>query len=140
MNFQVPQFLERESKIAGPLTFKQFFYLGAGGLAAFLLYFTLAAKNFFLFLVLAVIAVTSALAVAFINIGGFPLTTVLMNMIGFLFSPKLYLWQKKTFTPMIIKTEVKKEAARPEPPGSGLKMVERSQLKKLSTEIETGLK
>ena len=31
MRFQVPQFIEIESKIFGPLTFKQFIYLAGGG-------------------------------------------------------------------------------------------------------------
>ena len=30
MQFQVPQFIEVEDKIFGPLTFKQFIYMGGG--------------------------------------------------------------------------------------------------------------
>ena len=38
MQFQVPQFIEIEDKIFGPLTFKQFIYLAGGGGLCFLLY------------------------------------------------------------------------------------------------------
>ena len=38
MRFQVPQFIDIEDKIFGPLTFKQFVYLAGGGGLAFLIY------------------------------------------------------------------------------------------------------
>ena len=38
MRFQVPQFIEIESKIFGPLTLKQFIYLIGGGGIIFILY------------------------------------------------------------------------------------------------------
>ena len=38
MQFQVPQFIEIEDKIFGPLTAKQFFYILGGGAIIFLLY------------------------------------------------------------------------------------------------------
>src|SRR3989338_2537880 len=38
MRFQVPQFIEIESKIFGPLTFKQFIYLAGGAGLSFLFY------------------------------------------------------------------------------------------------------
>ena len=41
MQFQVPQFIETEDKIVGPLTLRQFLYIGAAGLLSFLLFFVL---------------------------------------------------------------------------------------------------
>ena len=38
MNFQVPQFIEVEDKVVGPLTFKQFIYLAGGAGLAFVFY------------------------------------------------------------------------------------------------------
>ena len=38
MQFQVPQFIEVEDKIVGPLTFKQFIYLAGGGGVIAILY------------------------------------------------------------------------------------------------------
>jgi len=38
MQFQVPQFIEVEDKIFGPLTFKQFVYMAGGAGLAYLLW------------------------------------------------------------------------------------------------------
>ena len=38
MRFQVPQFIEVEDKIFGPLTLKQFIYLAGGGGLSFVIY------------------------------------------------------------------------------------------------------
>lgn len=141
MQFQVPQFIERESKIVGPLTFKQFLYLAGAGLVLFLLYFYFAAKNFVLFMLLTFILIGVTLSFAFINIGGRPLPAVLLNLLSFSISPKIYLWRKREISPMspiIIKTE--KEEEKPSAPGPIPRIAEKSQLKKLSTKIEIGIR
>ena len=38
MQYQVPQFIEIEDKIFGPLTFKQFLYVGGGAAIGFIMY------------------------------------------------------------------------------------------------------
>ena len=139
MQFQVPQFIERESKIVGPLTFRQFLYLGVAGVVLFFLYFYLAAKSLFLFILVTIVLVSLALAFAFLKIGGQSLPTVLLNFFNFSFSSKIYLWKKKAISPKIIKKEekLKKEEPSGEPI---LKVAEKSQLKKLSTQIETRMR
>ena len=59
MRFQVPQFIEIESKIFGPLTFKQFIYLTGGAGIVFLFYITLP-----FFLAVMLIAPVGAFAIA----------------------------------------------------------------------------
>ncbi|MDP2864569.1 MAG: PrgI family protein [bacterium] len=139
MQFQVPQFIEKEAKIVGPLTFKQFLYLGAAGVILFFLYFYLAAKNLLAFALITIFLVIGALAFAFLKIGGQPLLTILLKFLNFSFSSKIYLWKKKTISPKIIKKEekLKKEEPSGEPI---LKVAEKSQLKKLSTQIETRMR
>lgn len=89
--FQVPQFIEVEDKIIGPLTLKQFMYLAVGGAILFILYFYLKFALWFL----AVLIVTPlALALAFLKINGRPFIYFLMSVIAFIFKPKLYLWKK----------------------------------------------
>jgi NAD/NADP transhydrogenase beta subunit len=95
MRFTIPQFIEHETKIAGPLTFKQFMYIGMAGAAIFLLYFSMAATNFALFLLLAIIIALIALGLAFIKIGGRTLPVILANFFRFLIAPKKYIWKKK---------------------------------------------
>jgi hypothetical protein len=62
MRFTVPQFIEHEAKIFGPLTFRQTVFMGSAAGASFFLYFSLAKTNFSLFLiiVIALMAVASS--------------------------------------------------------------------------------
>ncbi len=91
MRFQVPQFIEVEDKLIGPLTFKQFVYLaGAGGI-------TLGAFSFFpkivAFLVSAPIVVLG-LALAFYKVNNRPFVIVLESFARYIFKEKLYIWRK----------------------------------------------
>ena len=133
--FTVPQFIEHEAKIVGPLTFKQFIYVGIAGAISFILYFTLGKTNFFLFLLLTMILMGGGFTLAFVKIGGRTLPIFLKNFLFFSLAPKMYLWKKKGgLPPRIIKTEEmpKEIIATPVP-----KIMGKSRLKNLSTEIDT---
>lgn len=132
MEYIVPQFIERESRIFGPFTFKQFVYIGiAGGISIFL-YFTL---PFPLFLVIAIVLMGGAFALAFLKRGGFSLPKLIQNFFAFLTKPKIYLWRKKTIPPKIWKKpEEPKEEGEEE---SVLKIAEKSRLRNLYTLLET---
>jgi PrgI family protein len=82
MRFEVPQFIEIEDKIFGPLTWRQFLYLG-GGLGASIVIFLLLPFVFFLFLGLPIALLAGALA--------FYLEAVINYFTG----QRLYLWRKK---------------------------------------------
>jgi len=135
MQFSVPQFIESEAKIAGPLTFRQVLYLAGAGLVIMLLYFSLAKMNFFLFIVITVLLAGIALSLAFLRIGGYSFTVFLKNFLNFFISSKVYLWERKVVSPKIVpqKKEFNKEVSE-EP---ALKIAEKSNLRKLSTQIET---
>jgi hypothetical protein len=108
--FQVPQFIETESKIVGPMTLKQFLYIAAAGLLSFFLFFIL--KTFVWVIFTALIA-TIAVSFAFIKYNGRPLTTILMSALGYLWKPKLYLWQRKEAVIMPKMPEIKMPASGP---------------------------
>ncbi|MBI1971398.1 MAG: PrgI family protein [Candidatus Wildermuthbacteria bacterium] len=93
MQFQIPQFIEREAKVVGPLTFKQFVYLGVPGAFAFFLYFTM---PFFIFLVGTIALGFMGFALGFVKIGGRSLPTLIMNALSFSVGPKTYIWQKQS--------------------------------------------
>ena len=132
MNFIVPQFIEREPKIVGPFTFKQFIFIGIAGGFSIFFYFLL---PFFLFLLAAVILMGGSLALAFLKIGGVSLPVAIKNFFFFLSKPKIYIWEKKFAPPKISgKTEKPREETAEE---SALKVAERSQLRRLSTFLET---
>ncbi len=92
MQFQVPQFIEVEDKIFGPLTLKQFVYLAGGGAAVFLLWIIL---PFFLFIVLAIPLAVFSVALAFYQLHGQPFIKVVENAFNFYIGSKVYTWRKK---------------------------------------------
>ena len=91
MRFTVPQFIEREAKIIGPLTFKQFLYVGSAGLACFIVYFSFSLD---IFIMSCFFLEGIACAFAFLNIDDIPLPKFLWNFFKYNLSPKVYLWKK----------------------------------------------
>lgn len=91
MRFQVPQFIDIEDKIFGPLTLKQFIYLAGGGGLIFILY---ALLPLFMTIILGIPAALLALALAFYQMNGQPFVKVLENAFRYSTSSKLYLWKK----------------------------------------------
>ena len=90
--YQVPQFIEVEDKIFGPLTLKQFVYLaGGGGLC--LLFFTL--LPLYLTVILAIPVLTLSAGLAFYTGNGRPLIFAMEHAFGYLFGTKLYLWMQR---------------------------------------------
>lgn len=109
MQFTVPQFIEHEAKIIGPLTFKQFVFIGAAGTVCLFLYFSVAKTNFFLFLVLSIFIFGIGTTLAFLKIGGRGLPTILVSFLRFSLGPKIYLWKKKEIPLTIFKkAEIKR--------------------------------
>ena len=91
MQFQVPQFIEVEDKIFGPLTFKQFIYLVGGAAMCFVLYIILP----FFFAVLLIIPFAGfSLALAFYKINNRPFISVVESALNYTLKGKLYVWKK----------------------------------------------
>lgn len=92
MRFEVPQFIEVEDKIFGPLTFKQFVYLaGGGGLCVIIWLFV--PKIIGVFLILGVAAF--ALALAFYQPNNKPFVAFVEAALRYVSSGKLYIWRKE---------------------------------------------
>ncbi|MDE2071359.1 MAG: PrgI family protein [Patescibacteria group bacterium] len=92
MQYQVPQFIEVEDKIFGPLTLKQFIYLAGGG-GLLLLFFTL--LPFYLTVILGIPVIAFALALAFYQVNGRPFIVALEHAISYTLGNKLYLWKQR---------------------------------------------
>ncbi|MDI6883249.1 MAG: PrgI family protein [Patescibacteria group bacterium] len=136
MQFQVPKFLERESKIFLSLSFKQLFYFIAGGIVLFILYFILPMRAFLfaLFLIFG-----GAFSLIFIKFDGLPLSQMILQSFGFFSSKRTYLWQKKeTFARIKLTPEKKEEKKKLEEPR--LKLAPETKLQKLASRIEIGLR
>jgi hypothetical protein len=92
MQFQVPQFIEQEDHIFGPLTFKQFLYVVGGGGAIFVFYSLLPFYIALFFII--PIGVLSAL-LAFKPVNNRPFEVLLEAAFRFILKDKLYLWRKE---------------------------------------------
>ena len=92
MRFNVPQFIEVEDKIFGPLTLKKFIYLAGTGAFVFVFYSLL---PLWLTIILGLPIAVFGLALAFIKINNQPLIKILQNALKYNSSAKLYLWKKR---------------------------------------------
>lgn len=91
MKFQIPQFIEVEDKIFGPLTFKQFAYVvGGAGLS----YIILQLLPTFIALFFIIPVATFALALAFYKVNDKPFIDVVESALKFSVKGRLYLWKK----------------------------------------------
>src|SRR3989344_253909 len=91
MQHQVPQFIDIEDKIFGPLTAKQFFYILGGAAIIFIMYVYL---QLWLVIILGVPMAAFASSLAFLKINGQPFIKILGSAIDYGSSARLYLWKK----------------------------------------------
>jgi len=90
MEYQVPQFIEVEDKIVGPLTLRQFIYVaGAAGLCV--IFFTYLSMLFAILLSLPIVAL--AVALVFYKVNGKSFLEILEAGFNYYTSSKLFLWK-----------------------------------------------
>jgi len=92
MQFKVPQFIDIEDKVFGPLTFKQFVYLAGGaGFGYLAIHFLPLIFAFFI----APAIVAFALALAFMKYNDKPFIHVVESFVKYYSRSRLYLWHKE---------------------------------------------
>ena len=92
MRFQVPQFIEVEDKIFGPLTFKQFIY-SAGGVGVAVMLFIFLPK--FLAIIISLPIVLFGMALAFYKVNDKPFINMDEAFVQYMLTNKLYIWKKE---------------------------------------------
>lgn len=92
IKFQVPQFIETETKLIGPLTLKQFLWLASGGSLIFLMFLTM---NQFIFFIAAFPVGAFFTALAFVKINETPLMNYVLYGLTYLANPKQYIFKKE---------------------------------------------
>ena len=132
--FVVPQFLDVESKIIGPVTVRQFAIIMAAGLVGALFYRLF---DFSLFLLLTIPMSIVALGFAFIKINGQGLHYVTINWIQTIRRPSLRVWNKHR-TDAELKAKILKKAPPPPPPRFTKPPLSGSRLRDLSLVVNTG--
>jgi hypothetical protein len=91
MRFEVPQFIEMEDKIFGPLTWRQFVYLGGGVGAAVAMFIVL---PFILFVIFGIPLALLSAALAFFPVNSRPFSFFLQAVYDYLRNKRLYLWRQ----------------------------------------------
>ncbi len=91
MRFEVPQFIEIEDKIFGPLTWRQFVYVaGGGGIVAVLFFFT----PFLVFVLLGVPVAALTFLLSFYPVNNRPFSIFLESAVRYFKNSRLYFWRK----------------------------------------------
>jgi hypothetical protein len=104
MIFNVPQFIDIEDKIVGPLTAKQLGWLAAGSVVLLFLYGLFDKSTFIL---LGIIDAIFFGALAFYRPYSQPLIKFIMSSILFATRPKMYIWRR---IPEKIQSRVEKKS------------------------------
>lgn len=107
MNFQVPQFIEVENKLIGPLTLKQFLYLAGGAGLTYLVF--IINIPLIIRIVPMVAIIIFSLALAFYKVHEQPFINILDAGLKYVFSKKLYLWRQETKTKKSANNEKEQE-------------------------------
>jgi len=100
----VPQFIDAEDKIIGPVTVRQFIELLIGGLIIFIFYKIF---DFSLFVVSGLLVFIITAIVAFLKINGQTFHYFALNFLQTLKNPKLKIW-KRVLNDKALKAELKK--------------------------------
>lgn len=92
MRFNVPQFVDIEDTIIGPLTLKQFLLLIGGGVVIAVLWWLF---ELWFVMLLGAPLIIILLAAVFIKIDGRSLPKVFSAWLNYWLNPRFYIWKKK---------------------------------------------
>jgi len=132
MQYSVPQFLEVEDTVVGPLTISQSLYLGAAAVVGFISILIFAPL---LALAITLIATIICVAFAFYRPNGRTLAIFLTNFFVFGAKPKLYVWKREP-EGFVVKRAIKKETPN-DLLSAELKIVSRNRLQELAWTLDT---
>ena len=129
--FTVPQFIDVENKIIGPLTVRQFMIMLG---AAVIIGLSYKLFDFTLFLTVTVATVIIAALFSFVKINGRPFHLFMLNAIQTWRRPGLRVWNNRLMAPEIGEQSV---AIRAEAPAAAPKLYKKSRLAELALVVDT---
>ncbi len=133
--FVVPQFIDVEPKIIGPITARQFAILLGILLAEFILYRLV--LNLAALLLIGLPILGTGIVFAFVKVNGQPFHYMMLNVVQTFRKPRLRVWDK-TMTLADVKARQVTEIILPPPELPKKKSLERSRLSELSLIANTG--
>lgn len=138
MQYSVPQFIEVEDKVIGPLTTKQFLYLVLGGVFLLIAW---ALVDLSLFILLAFLTAIIIIPFAFIKMNGRPFEVYLVSIVKYLTTPKVRLWLRDIKTSGAKASDVNKRGkmiSKAQTQEIGGKNFNRSKIQELSQVLDMG--
>jgi len=132
MQYVVPQFIDIEPKIIGPLTPRQFLILVVTGGAIFVAY---KLSDFSLFVVEGILILALGGTLAFLKINGQPIHYFLLNISQTVKKPGLRIWRKDHVLVHELQLKEKHKVAPPPLPRKSLSI---ARLSNLSLLVDTG--
>ena len=136
MQYRVPQFIEHEAKILGPLNLRQSLMVGGVIAICFFLYFMFGQENFFLFLMVAGLLTGIALALSFGQVEGQSLPKVIKNFLEFNVNPRIFLWKRKQTPVYLSVSRPERKIAPVEEKKAELKMTSQGKIGQLIKNID----
>lgn len=133
--FVVPQFLDVESKIIGPITARQFLIMLGVLLVEFVIYRVF--LNLFIVLALGVPILAIGLMFSFAKVNGQPFHFIVLNFIQTFRKPHLRIWDK-TLSDSDIRVFLQNVEEEVIPPPVRKAPLERSRLNELTLVVNTG--
>lgn len=128
--FTVPQFIDVENKIIGPVTTRQFLIILGAGIIAALSYKLF---DFSLFLTVTVITLAIAAVLAFVRINGRPFHFFILNITQTLRRPRLRVWNNRA----MVATTAEKIFIKPEEKSAPKEYYKKSRLAELALVVDT---
>jgi hypothetical protein len=132
--FVVPQFIDVEDKILGPLTVRQFVILLVVFGTDFLIY---KLADFALFIATGIPLFAFGVVLAFVKINGQPFHYYLLNLSQYLKRPKLKIWDK-TLNDAEVREFLEEKPLPPPPPRPKKEALTTSKLAQVSLIVNTG--
>lgn len=133
--FTVPQFIDAEDKIIGPVTLRQFAIVLIAFLTDAVLWKLIG--SFVVYLLVALPVFAAALILAFAKVNGVPFHFFLLNLVQTMKKPKLRVWNKE-LTDKEVREHLKSDVHEVAPPAPKKAHIAASRLQELTLIVNTG--
>lgn len=136
LQYNIPQFVDSEDKIIGPISLRQFAFLVIGAVAVgFLWAFK---PNMAFFVIMTVPVVGGSICFAFVKINGRDFMDFIGSMFGYFLKTNIYLWKRElTNEPPVIKTTVQKSKVNKRNNGGEDKEYSQSRVEEMAWVLDT---
>ena len=136
MQYSVPQFIDVEDKVIGPLSVRQFMYIVVAGMVLFLLWAITGISILFIILAIPILLIFGSLA--FLKINGRPFQYYLFSVAQYMVKgTRLWIWKREG---VIEKMNVQIETAdKKDPASKKFHVFPKTRIQKLSEVLDSGL-